>query len=79
MWTRLLRCAGVLEHFCLTLARSHRDDYVSENCRVSHQYHADTRGVDLPTWHTPTEVNEMRRQARRAELRLVRKRTGTDE
>ena len=53
---------------------SRQDDHVSEACLTHHEYGEDTRGVDLPTWHTPAEVNQMRRQARRAGWHIVGKR-----
>jgi len=47
------------------------DDHVSLATRLAHQYHEDTRGVDLPRWKTPQELAEMRRSERRAALRMV--------
>jgi len=53
--------------------------HVSTACRRSALRHDSTRGVDLPTWRTPKEIEEMRRFGRRAALRLVPTRTGTND
>ena len=45
--------------------------YVTPECLARHQYDEDTRGVDLPSWRTPAEVAQIRRQARRASWRVV--------
>jgi hypothetical protein len=49
--------------------------YVSLATRRAHQYHAETRGVDLPHWMTPEELAAVHRAedavARRAALRVV--------
>ena len=44
---------------------------VSRACIEHHERHAITRGVDLPRWRTPREVAQLRRQERRAALRVV--------
>jgi len=57
-------------------------DTVSVSCRRAILRAEARRGVDLPTWRTPKEVQELRRQERRTQssLRIVREdRTGTDE
>jgi len=47
---------------------------VSQSVIRHHTYHADTRGIDWSTWRTPKELAQMRRQERRAALRIVGKR-----
>lgn len=44
---------------------------VSRACVAHHERHMLTRGVDLPRWRTPREVAQLRRQERRAALRVV--------
>jgi len=51
--------------------RDPRPDYVSPSVLLYHERHASTRGVDLPRWKTPREVAQIRRQERRAALRVV--------
>jgi len=52
-------------------------DKVSYACRRAIIRNESTHGVDLPTWHTPTEIEEMRKSVRCSALRLVEPRTGT--
>lgn len=52
--------------------RDSRPDHVSQSVLRHHQRHQDTRGVDLPTWRTPREIERLRRAERRAALRLAK-------
>jgi len=50
--------------------------HVSRATRLAHQYHADTRGVDLPHWMTPQELAEVRRAEEAAERRAAMRMVG---
>jgi|WetSurMetagenome_2_1015567.scaffolds.fasta_scaffold27452_4 hypothetical protein len=45
---------------------------VSADCLAHHLRHEISRGVDLPTWRTPREVQKLRRAEAR-QMRIVRR------
>lgn len=50
---------------------------VSTACRRAIIYNESIQGVDLPTWRTPEEVEELRRTELRGSFHVVR--TGTND
>jgi hypothetical protein len=60
----------------LDLFHKRSSTHISHECLLNIKREESTRGVDLPSWRTPKEVNKIRLAERKKTMHLVRK-TGT--